>query len=150
MAARAIYIPAPLRGSTRARQIDGCAFSQVVASRLNLGRLTPDGLNVTLVLTRIAVLADPGNSEANLMEPAIATQVVDTFLHTRLEATGVSGFEGLVAVLVQEATGQEFRLSSAGRQSGRDAGSEVGFANSIKVETFDVVESLILFNFARL
>ncbi|MGA7234467.1 MAG: hypothetical protein WBY44_02235, partial [Bryobacteraceae bacterium] len=62
-------------------------------------------------------------------------QRVYAFLHDHLEATGESGFEGLVRVLVQEATGQEFRLSSAGRQSGRDAASEEGLANSIKVET---------------
>jgi len=52
------------------------------------------------------------------MDYATAIQVIDTFLHSRLEPTGTSGFEGLVAVLVQEATDQEFRLSSAGRQSG--------------------------------
>jgi hypothetical protein len=69
------------------------------------------------------------------MDLATANQIIDTFLHTQVGATGTSGFEGLVAVLVQEATGEEFRLSSSGRQSGRDAGSESGFANSIKVET---------------
>jgi hypothetical protein len=69
------------------------------------------------------------------MDHSTAIKAIDAFLHTRLNPTGASGFEGLVAVLVQEASGQEFRLSSAGRQSGRDAASESGLANSIKVET---------------
>ena len=51
-----------------------------------------------------------------------------------LRDTGDSGFEGLSAILAQQATGQEFRLSSSGRQSGRDAASESGYANSIKIE----------------
>jgi N-acetyl-gamma-glutamylphosphate reductase len=46
-----------------------------------------------------------------------------------------------VALLIQEATGQELRLSSSGRQSGRDAGAESGFANSIKVEAKHYRES---------
>lgn len=83
----------------------------------------------------MAVLAVQRNSKSNTMNQSAAIQVIDTFLHSRLKPTGTSGFEGLVTILVQEATGQEFRLSSAGRQSGRDAGSESGFANSIKVET---------------
>ena len=63
-----------------------------------------------------------------------AILVIDRFLHDRLGNTGVSGFEGLVALLVQQATGQEFRLSSSGRQAGRDAGSESRYANNIKIE----------------
>ena len=70
------------------------------------------------------------------MDKTAAIRTIYSFLHSRVEATGESGFEGIVRVLVQEATGQEFRLSSAGRQSGRDAASEAGPpANSIKVET---------------
>jgi hypothetical protein len=68
------------------------------------------------------------------MDQKTAIQVIDNFLHDRLGHTGVAGFEGLVAVLVQQATGQEFRLSSAGRQAGRDAASESGYANNIKIE----------------
>jgi len=78
------------------------------------------------------------------MDPSTAIQVIDTFLHSSLEPTGVGGFEGLVALLIQEATGQELRLSSAGRQSGRDAGAESGFANSIKVEAKHYRESTAL------
>ena len=65
---------------------------------------------------------------AEVMEPMnleTAIGVVDTFLHS-LADTGVSGFEGLAAALIERATGQEFRLSSAGRQSGRDAASPRG------------------------
>lgn len=69
------------------------------------------------------------------MDGTGAIQRVYAFLHDRLQATGESGFEGLVRVLLQEATGQEFRLSSSGRQSGRDAASEAGPANAIKIET---------------
>ena len=69
------------------------------------------------------------------MDLKTAIEVIDNFLHDRLNDTGVSGFEGLVALLLQQATGLEFRLSSSGRQSGRDAGSEFGYANNIKVET---------------
>lgn len=69
------------------------------------------------------------------MDQKTAIQVIDNFLHDRIGHTGVSGFEGLVAELVQQATGQEFRLSSSGRQSGRDAASESGYANTIKIET---------------
>ena len=67
------------------------------------------------------------------MDLTTEIKIVDNFLGG-LEDTGPSGFEGLVAVLLQLATGQEFRLSSSGRQSGRDAGSESGYANTIKVE----------------
>ena len=63
-----------------------------------------------------------------------AIKVIDEFLHDRLKNTGVSGFEGMIAVLLQQATGQEFRLSGSGRQSGRDAGSESGYGNNVKVE----------------
>lgn len=67
------------------------------------------------------------------MDLKASIEVVGQFLGS-LQDTGPSGFEGLVAVLLQLATGQEFRLSSSGRQSGRDAGSESGYANTIKVE----------------
>src|ERR1039457_4520490 len=63
-----------------------------------------------------------------------AIQVIDNFLHEGMGDTGVSGFEGLVAVLLKQATGQEFRLASSGRQSGGDAGSESGYANGVKIE----------------
>ncbi len=63
-----------------------------------------------------------------------AITVIEEFLSNAIPHTGPSGFEGLVAVLLQEATCQEFRLSSSGRQAGRDAGSESGYGNSIKVE----------------
>ena len=68
------------------------------------------------------------------MDQQRAIQAIDTFLHDRLKDTGDSGFEGLIAILAQQATGQEFRLSTSGRQSGRDAASESGYANSIKIE----------------
>jgi hypothetical protein len=67
------------------------------------------------------------------MHVETALAVIDGFLKT-LKHTGVSGFEGLVTVLFQEAIGQEFRLSSSGRQSGRDSASESGYGNTIKVE----------------
>jgi hypothetical protein len=67
------------------------------------------------------------------MELESAIDIVDKFLGN-LKPSGVTGFEGLVAILLQRATGQEFRLSSSGRQSGRDAASESGYVNSIKVE----------------
>jgi hypothetical protein len=51
-----------------------------------------------------------------------------------LKHTGPSGFEGLVAVLLEAATGQRFRLSQSGQQSGQDARSESQYGNSIKVE----------------
>jgi hypothetical protein len=69
------------------------------------------------------------------MGKATPLQIIDAFLRGRLKHTGSSGFEGLVAVLIQEATRQEFRLSSSGRQAGRDAASESGYEASIKVET---------------
>jgi hypothetical protein len=68
------------------------------------------------------------------MDQQRAIQAIDTFLHDRLKDTGDSGFEGLIAILAQQATGQEFRLSTSGRQSGRDAASESGHANSVKIE----------------
>jgi hypothetical protein len=69
------------------------------------------------------------------MDQNTAIQIIDNFLHHhRLGNSGVSGFEGLVAVLFQQATGQEFRLSSSGRQSGGDAATESGYANRIKIE----------------
>jgi hypothetical protein len=68
------------------------------------------------------------------MSEETAFYVINNFLNG-LEATGESGFEGLVSVLIQEATSQEYRLASAGRQSGRDAGSEPGSAIIVKVET---------------
>ena len=67
------------------------------------------------------------------MDLTSAIRVIDDFLRG-LTHTGPSGFEGLIAVLLQLATGQEFRLSSSGRQSGRDAASEPGYSSSIKVE----------------
>ena len=38
----------------------------------------------------------------------------------RMDATGPSGFEGLVARLLARLTGRDFRLASSGRQQGRD------------------------------
>ncbi len=104
----------------------------------NLAKLTPDHPKgrlrccpgPVLPFTLIRVLLLP----RLIMSLETAIEVIDTFLHGRLRDTGVSGFEGLIAVLFQQATGQEFRLSSSGRQSGRDAGSESGYANSIKIE----------------
>jgi hypothetical protein len=78
------------------------------------------------------------------MDLDTAIQVINTFLHDGVGDTGISGFEGLVAVLFQQATGQEFRLSSSGRQSGRDAGSESRYANSIKIEAKHYLESTAL------
>ena len=112
------------------------AFSvHVGGSRWNLGTLTRDHVNAASGEAAITVVADRPSHGVNIMDQASAIQVIDTFLHSNLKPTGASGFEGLVAVLVQEASGQEFRLSSAGRQSGRDAASESGLVNSIKVET---------------
>jgi hypothetical protein len=51
------------------------------------------------------------------MELEIAVDFVDQFLGNP-KPSGVTGFEGLVAILLQRATGQEFRLSSSGRKSG--------------------------------
>src|SRR5882724_634674 len=67
------------------------------------------------------------------MDLPTAIKSVDDFLKS-LEDTGDSGFEGLVAVVLQSATGQQFRLSSAGRQSGRDTASESGYGIRIKAE----------------
>lgn len=68
------------------------------------------------------------------MELSTAIGVIDDFLHDRLRHTGSSGFEGLVSLVMQAATGQEFRLSSSGRQSGSDSGSESGYGNTIRIE----------------
>lgn len=67
------------------------------------------------------------------MDLPTAIKSVDDFLKS-LEDTGDSGFEGLIAAALQSATGQQFRLSSAGRQSGRDTASEPGYGISIKAE----------------
>jgi probable addiction module antidote protein len=84
---------------------------------------------------RLNVEAIPNQKIGSDMDQQTAMQVIGSFLHDRVGNTGVSGFEGLVAVLFQLVTGQEFRLSSSGRQSGRDAASESGYANIIKVES---------------
>jgi hypothetical protein len=57
----------------------------------------------------------------------------DPFLKS-LPHTGVSGFEGLVARLLEAETGQRFRIASSGQQRGLDVASESGSGNSIKVE----------------
>src|ERR1035441_8209538 len=75
------------------------------------------------------------------MDLSVAITRVDEFLHNAIKPSGTSGFEGIVATLIQEATGQEFRLSSSGRQSGRDAASESGYANNIKIETKHYLET---------
>ncbi len=67
------------------------------------------------------------------MDLATAVNILNDFLGS-LKDVGSSGFEGLIAVLLQLATGQEFRLSSSGRQSGRAAASESGYGIRIKVE----------------
>jgi hypothetical protein len=51
-----------------------------------------------------------------------------------LPHTGETGFEGVVAGLMEEWTGERFYLSGSGRQFGRDAGTGPSAANSIKVE----------------
>lgn len=63
-----------------------------------------------------------------------AINVIADFLHKAVRDTGRCGLEGLAALLLQQATSQEFRLSSAGRQSGRDAATEAGHGNNIKIE----------------
>jgi hypothetical protein len=64
------------------------------------------------------------------MDHKSAIEVIRRFLVEKIGDTGHSGFEGLVATLLQQATRQEFRLSSSGRQAGRDAGSESGYATA--------------------
>jgi hypothetical protein len=61
--------------------------------------------------------------------------IVTDFLRSIKKDVGRDGFEGLGALLLQAATGQEFRLSSSGRQRGRDASSESGYGNTIKLES---------------
>jgi hypothetical protein len=68
-------------------------------------------------------------------------RIVGDFLHEKVGSTGISGFEGLVATLLREATGQEYRLSSAGRQSGGDAAPESGHAKRLKVEAKHYLKS---------
>ena len=78
------------------------------------------------------------------MDQQTAIKLLYDFLHDKIKATGTAGFEGLVSVLLQQATGQEFRLSSSGRQSGRDSASESGYANVIKLESKHYRESTSL------
>ena len=52
-----------------------------------------------------------------------------------LDHTGAKGFEGLITILCESASGQRFRLSSSGAQHGQDSASESGYGNRIKVET---------------
>src|ERR1035441_587439 len=78
------------------------------------------------------------------MDLSVAITRVDEFLHNAIKPSGTSGFENIVATLIQEATGQEFRLSSSGRQSGRDAASESGYANHVKIETKHYLETTTL------
>ena len=59
--------------------------------------------------------------------------VITDFLAS-LPHTGPEGFEGLVCRLCGAATGQRFRLSASGQQSGQDARTEPGIGNVIKVE----------------
>jgi len=67
------------------------------------------------------------------MPLADALAVIHRFL-IDLRDTGASGFEGLVAALMDAATGQRFRLSGSGRQEGQDLRSEPGMGNRVKVE----------------
>ena len=60
--------------------------------------------------------------------------VLDHFIKT-ISATGNDGFEGLVSYLCEKATGQSFRLSGSGQQSGQDSRAEAGVGNSVKIET---------------
>lgn len=61
---------------------------------------------------------------------------VTQFLRS-LPHTGVQGFEGLVAAVLEAATGQRFRIAGSGFQAGMDMASEAGYArgNRIKAET---------------
>ena len=67
------------------------------------------------------------------MSNSASTEQISKFLSS-LRHTGPVGFEGLVAVLLEAITGQRFRLSRSGQQSGQDARSESGYGNRIKVE----------------
>jgi hypothetical protein len=109
---------------------------------------TPDAKLVTL--TQGELSADLSSCRrvfkmvSNHMDLSVAITSVDEFLHNAIKPSGTCGFEGLVATLIQEATGQEFRLSSSGRQSGRDAASESGYANHVKIETKHYLETTAL------
>ncbi len=61
---------------------------------------------------------------------------LSTFLRG-LTSTGPTGFEGLIAHLLESELGQRFRLAASGFQAGMDAETEPGsaYANCIKVET---------------
>src|ERR1051326_4026824 len=65
-------------------------------------------------------------------DPSIIDQTAKFLLS--LKHIGPGGFEGLVVVLLEAATGQRFRLSHSGQQFGQDARSESQYGNSIKVE----------------
>lgn len=52
----------------------------------------------------------------------------------RQEPTGTNGFEGLVALLMEDLIGQRFFLSRSGTQNGRDMASEGKTGNFIAVE----------------
>jgi hypothetical protein len=67
-----------------------------------------------------------------MSDPSIVDQTAKFLLS--LKHTGPGGFEGLVVVLLEAATGQRFRLSHSGQQFGQDARSESQYGNSIKVE----------------
>lgn len=83
-----------------------------------------------------------GNAKAAAVPPsAIAAQVVpadpiESFLRG-LPHTGALGFEGLIAKLLEGATGQRFVLAASGYQAGMDASSEssTALSNRIKAET---------------
>lgn len=62
-----------------------------------------------------------------------ALGLIHRFL-TGLKHSGAGGFEGLVAILCDSATGQRFRISGSGPQEGQDLRSEPGIGNLIKVE----------------
>ena len=61
-------------------------------------------------------------------------QTIDGFLTSIPNHVGMGGFEGLIVTLLEEATGQCFRLSASGPQQGQDASSEPRFGNRVKVE----------------
>jgi hypothetical protein len=67
------------------------------------------------------------------MGMALNFEPVTDFL-LALSPTGARGFEGLVARLLEVATGQRFRLSGSGQQDGQDARVEPGQGNRIKLE----------------
>ena len=56
-----------------------------------------------------------------------------TFLNDLPDA-GPSGFEGLVGVVLEAATGQRFFVAGSGSQGGMDLASEAGLGNRIKAE----------------